>query len=62
MYASGKFFAKLLTIPNWHDMTLTDAAQTVQRSAYPDAYAKWCCAFDSPRSVGWVRTEQCHTG
>src|SRR5205807_7274282 len=41
VYASQKFFAKLLTIPNWQDMPLTDAAQAVQRSAYPDAYAKW---------------------
>ncbi len=41
VYASQKFFAKLLTIPNWQDLPLTDAAQAVQRSAYPDAYAKW---------------------
>jgi hypothetical protein len=41
LYASGKFFAKLLTVPNWQDMTLTDAAQAVQRSATPDAFAKW---------------------
>ncbi len=40
VYASGKFYAKLLTIPNWQQMALTDAAQAVQRSAYPDAYAK----------------------
>jgi hypothetical protein len=38
LYASGKFFAKLLTVPNWQDMTLTDAAQAVQRSATPDAF------------------------
>ena len=41
VYASGKFFAKLLTIPNWQDMALTDAAQAVQGSALPMAYAKW---------------------
>jgi hypothetical protein len=40
VFASGKFYAKLLTIPNWQQMALTDAAQAVQRSAYPDAYAK----------------------
>ncbi len=39
-YAAGKFYEKLLTIPNWQTMALTDAAQAVQRSAYPDAYAK----------------------
>jgi LysM repeat protein len=31
----------LLDIPRWQHMTLTDAAQAVQRSAFPDAYAKW---------------------
>jgi len=31
----------LLDIPGWQDMPLTVAAQAVQRSAYPDAYAKW---------------------
>jgi cell wall-associated NlpC family hydrolase len=41
VYASGKFFAKLLTIPDWQNLPLTEAAQAVQRSAYPDAYAKW---------------------
>src|SRR5512141_2521483 len=41
VYASQKFFAKLLTIPDWQNLPLTDAAQAVQRSAYPDAYAQW---------------------
>ncbi len=31
----------LLDIPGWSSMTLTQAAQKVQISAYPDAYAKW---------------------
>lgn len=31
----------LLDIPRWQHMKLTDAAQAVQRSAFPDAYAKW---------------------
>jgi len=31
----------LLDIPGWQSMTLTQAAQKVQSSAYPDAYAKW---------------------
>jgi murein DD-endopeptidase MepM/ murein hydrolase activator NlpD len=39
-YAAGRFYTKLLTIPNWQAMALTDAAQAVQLSAYPDAYAK----------------------
>ncbi|GIG67790.1 M23 family metallopeptidase [Phytomonospora endophytica] len=40
-YAAGKFYDKLVTIPGWESMPLTLAAQTVQVSAYPDAYAKW---------------------
>jgi LysM repeat protein len=31
----------LLDIPGWQSLTLTQAAQKVQISAYPDAYAKW---------------------
>ncbi|WP_262405989.1 LysM peptidoglycan-binding domain-containing protein [Protaetiibacter sp. SSC-01] len=31
----------LLDIPGWQSMSLTQAAQAVQISAYPDAYAKW---------------------
>lgn len=31
----------LLDIPGWESMPLTVAAQAVQISAYPDAYAKW---------------------
>jgi len=31
----------LLDIPGWQSMPLTVAAQAVQISAYPDAYAKW---------------------
>ncbi|MBW9094047.1 LysM peptidoglycan-binding domain-containing protein [Microbacterium jejuense] len=31
----------LLDIPGWQNLTFTQAAQAVQISAYPDAYAKW---------------------
>jgi murein DD-endopeptidase MepM/ murein hydrolase activator NlpD len=39
-YAARKFYERLLAVRGWQTMALTDAAQTVQRSAYPDAYAK----------------------
>jgi murein DD-endopeptidase MepM/ murein hydrolase activator NlpD len=39
-YASRKFYQKLLKVPDWATIPLTVAAQAVQRSAYPDAYAK----------------------
>ncbi|MER7471259.1 C40 family peptidase [Micromonospora sp. NPDC000018] len=40
-YQAGKFFDKLLTVPGWEAMPLTQAAQAVQISAFPNAYAKW---------------------
>jgi hypothetical protein len=40
VYASTKFYEKLATIVGWETMSLTEAAQRVQVSAYPDAYAK----------------------
>ncbi|NMO57889.1 NlpC/P60 family protein [Actinoplanes sp. TBRC 11911] len=39
--AAQKFYQRLGTVPGWQSMSLTEAAQRVQRSAYPDAYAKW---------------------
>ncbi|BCL14678.1 M23 family metallopeptidase [Micromonospora sagamiensis] len=41
VYAAGRFYAKLLTLRGWQTMPLAEAAQAVQISAYPDAYAKW---------------------
>jgi hypothetical protein len=40
-YQAGKFYDKLKTVTGWQTMPLTEAAQAVQLSAYPDAYAKW---------------------
>jgi cell wall-associated NlpC family hydrolase len=40
-YAATAFYRHLLAVPGWQDMALTDAAQAVQGSAYPDAYAQW---------------------
>lgn len=39
--AGKKFYVALTDVPGWQDMTLTRAAQKVQHSAYPSAYAKW---------------------
>lgn len=38
-YAATRFYEALLRVPGWQTMPLTEAAQAVQRSAYPDAYA-----------------------
>jgi hypothetical protein len=38
--AARKFYQALATIPGWESMALTVAAQAVQVSAFPDAYAQ----------------------
>jgi murein DD-endopeptidase MepM/ murein hydrolase activator NlpD len=38
-YQAGKFYDALLAVDGWDTMTLSQAAQAVQRSAFPDAYA-----------------------
>lgn len=40
-YATTTFIKHLLAVPGWESMPVTVAAQTVQRSAFPQAYAKW---------------------
>jgi len=40
-YATNKFYDTLVKLTNRVAMSLTEAAQAVQRSAYPDAYAHW---------------------
>ncbi|WP_194909749.1 C40 family peptidase [Catenulispora rubra] len=40
-YAAQQFYSRLLQVPGWRSMSTTDAAQAVQRSSFPDAYAKW---------------------
>lgn len=40
-YAATKFYAALKKVRGWENMRITEAAQRVQRSAYPEAYEKW---------------------
>jgi hypothetical protein len=40
-YAARVFYQHLAAVPGWQTMAVTVAAQTVQRSAAPDAYAQW---------------------
>ncbi|HET9870544.1 MAG TPA: hypothetical protein VFR02_08630 [bacterium] len=39
-HAATKFLERLVKVPGWDTMPLTQAAQKVQVSAYPQAYAK----------------------
>lgn len=41
VYSATQFYNRLLEVPDWPSMPLWEAAQTVQRSAFPTAYSKW---------------------
>jgi hypothetical protein len=41
VFAATAFYLALQRVPRWQSMAVTVAAQRVQRSAYPNAYAKW---------------------
>jgi hypothetical protein len=40
LYSAGEFYNELVKVPDFETMPITEAAQAVQRSAYPEAYAK----------------------
>ncbi len=50
VYASNKFYDALVEVPRWQDLPLTEAAQAVQYSGFPNAYARW-----EPRATTLVR-------
>lgn len=41
VYAATRFYNALVKVRGWANMRVTDAAQRVQRSAYPEAYERW---------------------
>jgi hypothetical protein len=41
VYAATAFYLALRHVPGWESMAVTVAAQRVQRSAFPNAYAAW---------------------
>lgn len=41
VYSATKFYQGLAGVSGWETLPVTVAAQRVQRSAFPDAYAKW---------------------
>lgn len=40
LYAAERFYDHLVKVPDWQTRPLTDVAQDVQRSGFPEAYAK----------------------
>lgn len=51
VYAVNKFYDVLESIPGWENMRPGDAAQAVERSAFPDRYHRW-----EPMAVHLVET------
>jgi cell wall-associated NlpC family hydrolase len=41
VHASTKFYEALERVSGWQSLSVTQAAQAVQRSGFPEAYAKW---------------------
>jgi hypothetical protein len=40
VYSTGRFYDALVAIDGWEDLEITEAAQAVQRSGFPTAYAQ----------------------
>ncbi|HYQ74517.1 hypothetical protein [Cellulomonas sp.] len=40
VYSTGKFYDGLVAVPGYTELPVTEAAQAVQRSGFPDAYAQ----------------------
>lgn len=49
VYATGTFYDRLVKVPDYQNLPITEAAQAVQRSALPDAYA-----VHEDRSRAWA--------
>ena len=52
-YAAAAFYKELTRVPGWATMPVNDAAQRVQRSGAPTAYAKW---EDDARAIAVATT------
>lgn len=58
-YAATRFYQHLLALPGWQQMSVNDAAQAVQRSATPNAYAQH--EHTARKIVGAVHGASCTT-
>ncbi|RPF22501.1 hypothetical protein [Myceligenerans xiligouense] len=56
VYSTNAFYDGLVQIDGYEDMEITDAAQAVQRSAYPEAYAR-----HEVRSRAWASSLTGHS-
>lgn len=56
VYSTGKFYDGLVRVPGYQELEITVAAQAVQRSGFPDAYAQ-----HESRSRAWASALTGHT-
>ncbi|MEX0914167.1 MAG: hypothetical protein WDZ57_04365 [Demequina sp.] len=56
-HSSDEFYRYLITVDGWRDMPVTEAAQRVQRSAFPEAYGA-----HEPESRLWASALRGHSG
>lgn len=59
-YAASQFYQHLFAVPGWQQLSVNDAAQTVQSSGTPDAYAQHEQA--AREVVGALQGSTCATG
>ncbi len=59
VYATTAFYGRLIQVPGWQSMAVTEAAQSVQRSAAPTAYADW---EDEARALASALTGEAPAG
>lgn len=61
VYAATKFYKALLKVDGWQQLTAAQAAQAVQKSGFPEAYAKWeslATALDKAITASLPRSAQ----
>lgn len=59
VHASNKFYDALLNVPHWKSLPVAEAAQAVQQSGFPTAYAQW---EDEARTLARVLTGEVAAG
>jgi cell wall-associated NlpC family hydrolase len=62
VYAATQFYSVLVQVPGWQSMPLTVAAQDVQHSSRPNAYAQWEALGDSLAATFSGTVDDCLTG
>ncbi|RBY95968.1 hypothetical protein DQ237_12630 [Blastococcus sp. TF02-8] len=60
VHAAGQFYDRLVTIPGWEAGRLTEMAQAVQRSGFPELYQQWEPMAQQLTAALATGTLECH--